>query len=83
MSPDWKGHKYPLHVLCEAFNKRSPDESQNQGYKNFATTQILGHLSNDDRGRVCQNCKYHDLQGRDSYAIGRGHISHIVKMQYF
>ena len=30
--------------------------------------------SNDDHGRVYQNCKF---------VLGRGHISHVVKMHYF
>ena len=38
--------------------------------------------SNYDKGRVYQNLKLHDPQCR-VLVLGRGHISHLVKMHYF
>ena len=37
--------------------------------------------SNDDQGRVYQNCKFHD-PGEGVLKLGCGHISHFVKMHY-
>ena len=38
--------------------------------------------SNDNEERVYLNCKFHD-PGVVVLVLGRGHISHIVKMHYF
>ena len=38
--------------------------------------------SNGDQGRVYQNCTFHDY-GAGVLLLGRGRISHIMKMHYF
>mgnify|MGYP003683363347 CR=1 FL=1 len=38
--------------------------------------------SNDDHKKVHQNCKFHDPRA-GVLVLGRGQISHIVKMHYF
>ena len=39
--------------------------------------------SNDDQGRVYQNCNFHEPRGVGVFLLGCGHINHIVKLHYF
>ena len=45
------------------------------------TDQTKQVCSNDDQGKVYQNCNFHD-PGAEVLVLGRGHMNHVMKMHY-